>query len=186
MMMALGLIETKGLLAAIEGADAMLKAADVRLLEKNLVGGGLVTITVAGEVAAVKAAVEAAAASIMRIPGSCLVSRHVIPRPDDELTGILALAALPEKAAAQPPVYAAPIAKGGTDAPEQAAEPAEEHTTAARPKDATDRFKKMSMAGLRQLAQKTDGIAMDKKAIASADKKTLIEAIIAASRQSKE
>lgn len=54
-MLALGLVETRGLLAAIEGADAMLKAADVRLLEKNLATGGLVTITIAGEVSAVQA-----------------------------------------------------------------------------------------------------------------------------------
>ena len=59
-MLALGLVETRGLIAAIEGADAMLKAADVRLLEKNLATGGLVTITIAGEVSAVQASVDAA------------------------------------------------------------------------------------------------------------------------------
>lgn len=88
-MTALGLVETKGLLAAIEGADAMLKAADVRLLEKNLAGGGLVTITIAGEVSAVQAAVSAAMAAIQRIPGSVLVSHHVIARPDVELSNII-------------------------------------------------------------------------------------------------
>lgn len=90
-MTALGLIETKGLLAAVEGADAMLKAADVRLLERNLVGGGLVTITVAGEVSAVSASVEAAVAAIGRIDGTALVSGHVIARPDAEIATILAL-----------------------------------------------------------------------------------------------
>lgn len=90
-MLALGLVETKGLLAAIEGADAMLKAADVRLLEKNLAGGGLVTITIAGEVSAVAASVSAAVAAIERICPAALVSRHVIPRPDAELAGIIAL-----------------------------------------------------------------------------------------------
>lgn len=90
-MLALGLVETRGLLAAIEGADAMLKAADVRLLEKNLASGGLVTITVAGEVSAVQASVDAARACILRIAGAELVSTHVIPRPDEELTGILLL-----------------------------------------------------------------------------------------------
>lgn len=90
-MLALGLVETRGLLAAIEGADAMLKAADVRLLEKNLATGGLVTITIAGEVSAVQASVDAAKACIQRIAGAELVSAHVIPRPDQELNGILLL-----------------------------------------------------------------------------------------------
>lgn len=90
-MLALGLVETRGLLAAIEGADAMLKAADVRLLEKNLATGGLVTITIAGEVSAVQASVDAAKACILRIAGAELVSCHVIPRPDQELSGILLL-----------------------------------------------------------------------------------------------
>ena len=90
-MLALGLVETRGLLAAIEGADAMLKAADVRLLEKNLATGGLVTITIAGEVSAVQASVDAAKACILRIAGAELVSAHVIPRPDQELNGILLL-----------------------------------------------------------------------------------------------
>lgn len=89
-MTALGLIETKGLIPAIESADAMLKAAHVRLLEKNLVGSGLVTITIAGEVSAVKASVEAAAAAVKRISGATLVSEHVIPRPDTGLNEIIA------------------------------------------------------------------------------------------------
>jgi microcompartment protein CcmL/EutN len=90
-IMALGLIETKGLLAAIECADAMLKAADVRLLEKKLASGGLVTISIAGEVAAVRASVDAAVAAVRRIKGAILVSQHVIARPDAELEGIVAL-----------------------------------------------------------------------------------------------
>lgn len=114
-MLALGLVETRGLLAAIEGADAMLKAADVRLLEKNLATGGLVTITIAGEVSAVQASVDAAKACIQRIAGAELVSAHVIPRPDQELNGILLLDPdpndprdaeyfLPEKEAGEAPV----------------------------------------------------------------------------------
>lgn len=84
-MEALGMIETKGLLAAIESADAMLKAAEVRLLERTLVGGGLVTITVTGDVAAVKASIDAAAAAVSRLGTELLVSQHVIPRPHSEL-----------------------------------------------------------------------------------------------------
>ena len=88
-MYALGFIETKGLVGAIEAADAMLKAADVFLVEKNQVGSGLVTITVAGEVSAVQASVEAAAVALNRIDGAKLVSKHVIARHYDELSRII-------------------------------------------------------------------------------------------------
>lgn len=84
-MEALGMIETNGLLAAIESADAMLKAAEVRLLERTFVGGGLVTVTVTGDVAAVKASIDAAAAAVSRLGAELLVSQHVIPRPHSEL-----------------------------------------------------------------------------------------------------
>ena len=84
-MKALGLIETKGTLAAVEAADAMVKAADVTLVEKTRVGGGLVTITVTGDVAAVQAAVDAGVAAVERIAAPSLAARLVIPRPHEEL-----------------------------------------------------------------------------------------------------
>ncbi|HUR27347.1 MAG TPA: BMC domain-containing protein [Planctomycetota bacterium] len=80
---ALGLIETKGLIGAVEAADAMCKAAKVTLLGREQVGGGLVTVMVRGEVGAVKAAVEAGAAGAKRVGE--LVSVHVIPRPAGDL-----------------------------------------------------------------------------------------------------
>jgi microcompartment protein CcmL/EutN len=88
-MQALGLIETKGLIAAIESADAMLKAADVRLFDKTIVGGGLVSIAVTGDVAAVKAAVEAGGAAVRMLSSTLLISEHVIPRPSGELDSII-------------------------------------------------------------------------------------------------
>lgn len=88
-MQALGFIETKGLLTAIEAADAMLKAADVSLLEKTKVGGGLISVTVTGDVAAVKAAVDAGAAAVERIDAKALITRHVIPRPHEELVAVI-------------------------------------------------------------------------------------------------
>lgn len=88
-MQALGLIETRGLIVAVESADAMLKAADVSLLEKTYVGGGLVSITVTGEVAAVTAAVDAGVAAVRQINSELLVSQHVIPRPHEELAGLV-------------------------------------------------------------------------------------------------
>jgi len=84
---ALGLIETKGLVGAIEAADAMVKAANVSLLGKELTGGGLVTVMVRGDVGAVKAATDAGAAAAKRVGE--LVCVHVIPRPHEELTKIL-------------------------------------------------------------------------------------------------
>ncbi len=86
-MIALGMIETRGLVGAIEAADAMLKAANVALIGKTHVGGGLVTVMVRGEVGAVKAAVDAGAAAAERVGN--LVSRHVIPRPHNEVNEIL-------------------------------------------------------------------------------------------------
>ena len=76
---ALGLIETKGLVGAVEAGDAMCKAAKVTLLGREISGAGLVTVMVRGEVGAVKAAVEAGAAGARRVGE--LVSQHVIPRP---------------------------------------------------------------------------------------------------------
>ncbi len=87
MLLALGLIETKGLVGAIEAADAMLKAANVKLIGKEHVGGALVVIKIIGEVAAVKSSVDAGASAAQRV--GRLVSTHVIPRPDDQLEAIL-------------------------------------------------------------------------------------------------
>lgn len=88
-MQALGLIETKGLLAAIEAADAMLKAADVSILETIKVGGGRMNVSVTGDVAAVKAAVDAAGAAVERLGAGLLLSSHVIPRPHEELETVI-------------------------------------------------------------------------------------------------
>jgi microcompartment protein CcmL/EutN len=84
---ALGLIETKGLVGAIEAADAMVKAADVKIISKEKVSGALIIIKVMGETAAVKSSVDAGTAAAQRIGE--LVSAHVIPRPDDQLDFLL-------------------------------------------------------------------------------------------------
>ena len=86
-MEALGLIETKGLVAAIEAADAMVKTANVVLTGKEFIGSGYVTIAVRGDVGSVKAATEAGAAAARRVGE--LVSVHVIPRPHEEGEKIL-------------------------------------------------------------------------------------------------
>ncbi|MDN5315060.1 MAG: ethanolamine utilization protein EutM [Clostridiales bacterium] len=84
---ALGMVETRGLVAAIEAADAMVKAANVTLLGKEKVGTGLVTVMVRGDVGAVKASVEAGSAAAKRVGE--LVSVHVIPRPHGDVESIL-------------------------------------------------------------------------------------------------
>lgn len=85
-MEALGMIETKGLVALIEASDAMVKAARVKLVGYKQIGGGLVTAMVRGDVAACKAATDAGAAAAQRLGE--LVSVHVIPRPHGDLEDI--------------------------------------------------------------------------------------------------
>jgi ethanolamine utilization protein EutM len=84
---ALGMIETKGLVGAIEAADAMVKSANVVLVGKEQIGGGYVTVMVRGDVGAVKAAVDAGAVAAKEVGE--LVSVHVIPRPHPEIERIL-------------------------------------------------------------------------------------------------
>ena len=84
---ALGMIETKGLVPLIEASDAMVKAANVRLVGYEKVGRGLVTAFIRGDVAAVKSATDAGSAAASKVGE--VVSVHVIPRPHDELTGML-------------------------------------------------------------------------------------------------
>ena len=86
-MIALGMIETRGLVGAIEAADAMVKAANVVLIGKEQIGGGYVTVMVRGDVGAVKAATDAGAAAAQRVGD--LVSVHVIPRPHGDVEFIL-------------------------------------------------------------------------------------------------
>ena len=97
---ALGLVETKGLVGAIEAADAMVKAANVTLVGKEKIGSGLVTVMVRGDVGAVKASVEAGAAAAKRVGE--LNAVHVIPSPHEDVEPLLG-----EKPKAKPPQKAA-------------------------------------------------------------------------------
>lgn len=208
-MTALGMIETKGLLTAIEGADAMLKAADVRLLEKHLASGGLVTITVAGEVSAVRAAVDAGVSAIRRINEASLVSDHVIARPDSSLDCVVALSPKqPEVVAPQTPVQEEAVqAQPEADSaeavqPEQVAEEsaeAVETAPVATPEPLAEsaakveqvryeisQLKKMNVSKLRQIARGISNLSIAREAVKSANKKDLIEAIINSYRQIEE
>jgi microcompartment protein CcmL/EutN len=84
---ALGMVETKGFVGAVEAADAMVKAANVNLIGKEYIGAGYVTIFVRGDVGAVKAATDAGAAAARRVGE--LISVHVIPRPHSEVEDVL-------------------------------------------------------------------------------------------------
>jgi ethanolamine utilization protein EutM len=84
---ALGMVETKGLIGAVEAADAMVKAANVTLIAKEYIGAGYVTVLVRGDVGAVKAATDAGAAAARRVGE--LVSVHVIPRPHADVEKVL-------------------------------------------------------------------------------------------------
>ena len=86
-MIALGMVETRGLIGSIEAADAMVKAANVTLIGSEYIGGGYVTVMVRGDVGAVKAATDAGAAAAKRVGE--LVSVHVIPRPHSDVEMIL-------------------------------------------------------------------------------------------------
>jgi ethanolamine utilization protein EutM len=84
---ALGMVETRGLVGAIEASDAMVKAANVTLVGKEYIGAGYVTVLVRGDVAAVKASTDAGAAAARRVGE--LVSVHVIPRPHDDVNRVI-------------------------------------------------------------------------------------------------
>lgn len=123
-MQALGMIETRGLLASIEAADAMLKAADVTFLDRTKVGGGLVTISVTGDVAAVKAAVDAGSAAAERLGDGLLVTQHVIARPQQDVE---LLFRPPEEKAAKPKEIPEEPSDEGYEEPQpQEPEPAQE------------------------------------------------------------
>ena len=122
-MEAIGMIETKGLVASIEAADAMVKAANVRLINKERVGGGLVTVIVTGDVGAVKAATDAGAAAAERVGD--LISVHVIPRPAKDVGTMIERGgtppdAPPPKATPKPPAAEAAAAPAASAEPPKA------------------------------------------------------------------
>jgi len=191
-MQALGLIETKGLVAAIESADAMLKAAEVRLLEKTYVGGGLVTIMVCGDVGAVKAATDAGAAAAQRVGE--LLSVHVIPRPHQELNDVLISTTLLEQtekpstaseetAAEEPGIEEAEIETKEAEAQPIAEKSVEEdlHKEAIDKlafekglKEAISALDKLKVVKLRNLAREYKDFGITGRMISKADKQMII------------
>lgn len=164
-MTAIGFIETWGLVPAIEAADAMVKAADVTILERNQVGSGLVTITVAGSVSSVQASVDAGCAAIKRIEGGVLVSSHVIARPDEGVASVIRLTPVAEsvKEEAAPKKEAAPKAE----------EKAQPKSAASVERLSNAQLKKMKVTELRTLHRSLTG-----EEAKAAKKKDLIELIV--------
>ena len=151
---ALGMLETLGLVAAIEAADAMLKSAEVRLVRQQRTVPGLVTHFVVGETAAVRSAVDAGAAAAERV--GKVVARHVIPRPaDDVWTRLVGLAPGAERATA-PSASRTPPASGPASGPP--------------PDDYDDR----TVRDLRSLARDRDDDRLRGRAIARASKDELV------------
>lgn len=180
-MQALGMIETRGLVASVEAADAMVKAAAVSLACKEQVGGGLVTVMVRGEVAAVKAAVSAGAAAAARVGE--LAAAHVIPRPHEEVERILKPPPAPQSDADGPPEKgpAAPPAAGkGPEPPGQGGPTPERGRTGqpAGPEGLSDAvLEAMPVVRLRALARQLDLPGMTRREIRFAKKDGLLEAL---------
>ena len=176
---ALGMIETKGLVGSIEAADAMVKAANVTLIGKVHVGGAYVTVMVRGDVGAVKAATDAGAAAAQRVGE--LISVHVIPRPHHEVEYILPSLGVDSEDDFSPvPPY------GGDNDPQQPkaeekdevveAEEAEEKAPVAEA-DIVKELEGMAVKDLRKLARATEGIGIAGREISAANKKVLIAEI---------
>lgn len=169
---ALGLIETKGLVGAIEAADAMVKAAQVKLIGKELTTGGLVTVMVRGDVGAVKAAVDAGAAAAARV--GQLISAHVIPRPDVNTEIILPQPEPPPEPVKPetPPPSETPVVEEPRKEPPPKPKP---RKTASVPVE--EDLEKMSTVALRKLARSTPGISIHGRQISIANRSLLLTEI---------
>lgn len=185
-MNALGMIETRGLVASIEAADAMVKAASVTLISKTHVGGGLVTVMVEGDVGAVKAATDAGAAAAERVGE--LISVHVIPRPAADVAHILDRR--PEPKPEPEPEPPAPEPEPEPEVPEHEPEEAAhtEEMKEEQPEEAPaekmdlseltpEALGKMTVAKLRIVARELGTTGMSRRDIRFAKKEDLIERI---------
>ena len=186
-MNALGMIETRGLVPAIEAADAMVKAANVTLTCKECIGGGLVTVMVRGDVGAVKAATDTGAAAAERVGE--LISVHVIARPHEELEPMIAPPEIhtgdtpsddPSGAEQQENVCVQP-ADTGIPEPAQAlaSSPVIQEPQTELPEDFTpDTLTSMTVSKLRTTARALNIDTMTRKEIRFATKEELVQAIL--------
>lgn len=168
---ALGLIETRGLVGAIEAADAAVKAANVELIDKELAKAGLVTIKLKGDVAAVKAAVDAGAAAAQRVGE--LVSIHVIPRPDDEMEILIyppvGQVMVKPKRGRPPKSRSIEAQNESTPSPQVFSE--DEHTY-------REQLEAMTVHELRRYARSVSGLSIYGRQISRANREQLIDELI--------
>lgn len=184
---ALGLVETRGLIGAIEAADAMCKAANVKLIGREKTNPALITVQIIGETAAVKTAVEAGAAAAARVGE--LVSTHVIPRPDLQLGMILSVSANGETTKSREQKVE-PVALKKASVPEEATRKAPERakTSAVLPnqpapvKKVVNTFAvndpqliDMKVTDLRTLARATQDFPIKGRDISKANKEELLK-----------
>ncbi len=166
---AIGLIETHGLIGVIEAADTAAKAADVRLLGIERIGGGLVSLRFSGDVASVNAAVQAASEAAKQV--SELVSAHVIAQPHADVAS-MALAAAPGLGPQGSPAEPTSHGSASAGSASSSSEPCDFHS----PEDLAS----LSVTRLRQLARRAPGIRLQGRQISRANKSELIEALTAA------
>ncbi|MEA2063038.1 MAG: BMC domain-containing protein [Gemmatimonadota bacterium] len=167
---ALALIETRGFVGAIEAADAMVKTAQVELLGLEKTTGGLVLVRAEGEVAACKAAVEAAKVRAAEV--GQVLSAHVIPRPVRGLSGVRAVAAQ-----AGPRATRKPRSRTGKRADVKGGSAVTVSSTAEIPQ--TAELRRMNVPSLRSLARKVPGLKLKGRAVTLANKDKLISALSA-------
>lgn len=168
---ALGLIETRGLIAAIEAADAALKAADVRMISRDRVDAALITIKIVGEVAAVQAAVDAGAAAAQRV-GS-LVSAHVIPRPDEGIHDKLVYVEIDSKKKPKKDTPAPKSEDQDSKSSAEIADDSEGFDLAELPK--AEELGALTVEELRRIARKIEKLPIQGREISRANKEELIE-----------
>jgi len=186
---ALGLIETYGFVGAVEAADAALKAAEVYVVDLVKVKGGIMTLTLQGEVSAVKASVDAGAASAERL--GVLLSSHVIPRLDEEVWPMVLKKEKDKEPPPKDPVKDKkeepfPVEEEGSEE-ERPLEPMEEEGSQIMEKPlpkqesfSKDMMEKLKVVELRRIARTVEGIAIPKNQIKFANKETLLKEILAA------
>jgi ethanolamine utilization protein EutM len=194
---ALGLIETRGLVGAIEAADAAVKTADVQLVGKERAEAGLITIKLRGDVAAVRAAVDAGAAAAQRVGE--LVSVHVIPRPDDETEQLIypytgtAVPGAPQRAVAPPRRERRRRSVNlEVETPEMRPEPqAEDEAPETTAPDSTEpmsddeqtyrtQLEQMTVHALRRYARSVKGLPIAGRQISRANRTELVEELMKA------
>jgi ethanolamine utilization protein EutM len=169
---ALGMVETRGLVGAIEAGDVMVKTANVRLIGSEYIRNGWVTVKCIGEVAAVKAAVDAAGAAAQRVGE--LISTHVIPRPVEDIEFIIR-----KLQSLQPaPVETKEVPAQKTSRASEDFQTPDMFSARADDLDLRKRLDGMTVHELRRLARATTGLSIQGRQISKANKKLLIAELI--------